>query len=146
MQALLLNFALSALHCTVHVNFVPPHLRHLPTMDTCTAASLQAECKITAGHWPISNHFSKMANQNFSMVHSLYVHGQSNSRRIGKMADHFKFQHNISKTGIIRRVKTECKIRNLSSWSITYDNQPVVSRAVASLHGDRPDRNAWNAR
>jgi len=23
-----------------------------------------AECKITAGHWPISDHFSKMANQN----------------------------------------------------------------------------------
>jgi len=24
---------------------------------------LGAECKITAGHWPISNHLSKMANQ-----------------------------------------------------------------------------------
>jgi len=35
-----------------------------------------AGCKITAGHWPISDHFSKMANQIFSMVHSLcsYVH------------------------------------------------------------------------
>jgi len=33
-----------------------------------------AECKITAGHWPISSHFSKMAIQNFSMVHSLCTH------------------------------------------------------------------------
>ena len=41
--------------------------------------------------WPISNHFSKMANQNFGMVHLLCTHGQSNSWRIGKMADHFKF-------------------------------------------------------
>ena len=48
------------------------------------------ECKITAGHWPISNHFSKMANQNFSMVHSLCTHGQSNCKN-WKMADHFKF-------------------------------------------------------
>jgi len=24
-----------------------------------------------AGRWPIPDHFSKMANQNFSMVHSL---------------------------------------------------------------------------
>ena len=43
-----------------------------------------AERKITAGHWPISNHFSKMANQNFSMVHSLCTHGQSNSSTVGK--------------------------------------------------------------
>ena len=49
------------------------------------------ERKITAGHWPISDHLSKMANQNFSMVHSLCTHGQSNSSRIGNMADHFKF-------------------------------------------------------
>ena len=42
---------------------------------------LPTECKITAGHWPISNHFSKMANQNFSMVHSLCTHGQSNSQK-----------------------------------------------------------------
>jgi len=34
-------------------------------MDTCTAASLQAECKITAGHWPISNHFSKNGRSKF---------------------------------------------------------------------------------
>jgi len=32
-----------------------------------------------------------MTNQNFSMVHSLYTHGQSNSSTVGKMADHFKF-------------------------------------------------------
>jgi len=32
-----------------------------------------------------------MASQNFSMVHSLCTHGQSNSWRIGKIADHFKF-------------------------------------------------------
>ena len=49
------------------------------------------ECKITAGHWLISNHFSKMANQNCSMVHSLCTHGQSNSWGIGKMADNLKF-------------------------------------------------------
>ena len=49
---------------------------------TCTYAD--SECKITAGHWPISDHFSKMANQNCSMVHSLCTHGQSNSWRIGK--------------------------------------------------------------
>ena len=36
-----------------------------------------AECKITAGHWPFSNHFSKMAYQNFSVVHSLCTNGQS---------------------------------------------------------------------
>ena len=33
-----------------------------------------AECKITAGHWPISDHFSKMVDQNFSMVHWHCIH------------------------------------------------------------------------
>ena len=28
-----------------------------------------AECKITAGHWPISSHFSKMANQDINTLH-----------------------------------------------------------------------------
>ena len=32
-----------------------------------------------------------MANQNFSVVHSFCTHGQSNSWRIGKMANLFKF-------------------------------------------------------
>ena len=50
-----------------------------------------AEHKITAGYRPISDHLSKMTNQNFNMVHSLCTHGQSNSWRIGKVADHFKF-------------------------------------------------------
>ena len=36
--------------------------------------SVHAECRITAGHWPISDHFSKMANQNLSMVYSLCTH------------------------------------------------------------------------
>jgi len=33
-----------------------------------------AECKTTAGHWPISDHFSKVDNQTFSMVHLLCTH------------------------------------------------------------------------
>jgi len=40
-----------------------------------------------------------MANQNFSMVHSLCTHGQSNSQRIGRMADHFKFLISQSDAG-----------------------------------------------
>jgi len=47
-----------------------------------------AYCKITAGHWPISDCFPKMANQNFTMVYSLRTHGQQNLCGIGKM---FKF-------------------------------------------------------
>ena len=40
----------------------------------CLFTIPRAECKITAGHWPISSHFSEMANQNFSVVHSLCTH------------------------------------------------------------------------
>ena len=48
-----------------------------------------AECKTTAGHWPISNHFSKMADHDSSMVHSLCTYSQSNSS--GKMSGYFNF-------------------------------------------------------
>ena len=65
------------------------------------ASCYLTECNITAGHWPMSDHFSKMANQNFSTVHSLCTHGQLNSRRIGKMADHLKFLILHSESGII---------------------------------------------
>ena len=47
--------------------------------------------QITAGHWPISDHFSKIANQNFSMVNSICTHGRSNSWRFGKMVQIFYF-------------------------------------------------------
>ena len=53
-------------------------------MHAWSAPDSLPECKITAGHWPISDHFSKMADQNFSMVHSLCTHDQSNSWGIGK--------------------------------------------------------------
>ena len=54
--------------------FLPEHMSH-----TCIV------------HWPISNYFSKMANQNFSIVHLLCTHGPSITWRTGKMADHFNF-------------------------------------------------------
>ena len=47
--------------------------------------------QINSCHWPISKRFSKMAKPTLGMVYSLCTHGQSNSWRIGKMADHFKF-------------------------------------------------------
>jgi len=47
-------------------------------------------CRVRNDSWPLANsdHFPKMANQNFSMVYSLCTHGQSNSWRIGEMADY----------------------------------------------------------
>ena len=38
---------------------------YLEIISVLLSPHLLAECKITAGHWPISDHFSKMANQNF---------------------------------------------------------------------------------
>jgi len=100
----LLSLHTSALHlqgdCSVPAEYIQvaaiSFLSGSCSVETSGISSLHyggciAECKITAGHWLISDHFSKMANQNFSMVRSLCTHGQSNSSRIGKMTDHFKF-------------------------------------------------------
>jgi len=89
----------SSLGCPVHTAwqsraacFVEPGLYpsglvpYKPYRTDCHA-------RVENNSWPLANfdHFSKMADQNFSMVHSLCTCGQSNSWRIGKVASHFKF-------------------------------------------------------
>jgi len=44
---------------------------------------LCAECKITAGHWPITDHFSKMANQ-ISAWYIPFIHMANQVHKSGR--------------------------------------------------------------
>ena len=92
-----------SLGCTVHIAwqsrsawFVQSSPSGLYPLGLVLSKPYRTDCchaRVENNSWPLANfdHFSKMANQSFDMVHSLCTHGQSNSWRIGKVADHFKF-------------------------------------------------------
>ena len=101
------------------------HLNHSQTLFISTTP----ECKITAGHWPISDHFSKMANQKFQHgAFTLYTWPIKFIKNWKKTADYFKFL-------ILHSATHKYFLHTLSSQPLTFP--PGAGRPPVGMPGSR---------